>query len=156
MLALAINGTTTNLLIFCLTTHTLKTECSMNENSNSSFRPTFSVTISFLLFLLQPVYCYLVNTLSQCLTLKEPCRYWHRNNNDTYAPCECKPTRIANWCPDKPSANCLNNMCKRLVFSKESKYIGHGFSWYKGTADKGQWKYNNKARPLCCFHTFDK
>jgi hypothetical protein len=124
---------------------------SLTNNTNREI-----VQCRFLLFLLQPVYCYLVNTLSQCLTLKEPCRYWHRNNNDTYAPCECKPTRIANWCPDKPSANCLNNMCKRLVFSKESKCIGHGFSWYKGTADKGQWKYNNKARPLCCFHTFDK
>ncbi|MDP8907097.1 MAG: hypothetical protein M3M88_06210, partial [Thermoproteota archaeon] len=31
-----------------------------------------------------------------------------------------------------------------------------GLSWDKGATDKGQWKNDDKASPLCCFNAFDK
>ena len=57
--------------------------------------------------------------LSQSLTPKEPCRNWHGNNDDAYTPCESQPAGITYWGANKPATDCLDDMRKRLVFSKE-------------------------------------
>ena len=89
--------------------------------------PYFMFFLASIILMSQILYCFsFINP--HCVVI---C-----NNEDNQTPHKSYPNIISYRLPSQQSADCVDNGCHRLVFSKNVNHCRHRISWYKCGADK--------------------